>query len=441
MPGMAASQANALQPGLRAETAAPAEDEAALQGLAAWCLRFTPLVSPAPPDGVWLDVTGCAHLWGGEEALLSDILARLADAGIAGQAGLASTPGCAHAAARHGPSRQNTVPQGGEAAFLAPLPVSALRLDPAVAEALHRLGFDRIGQLHAAPRAPLTRRFGAGALRRLDQALGQAPEPLAPITPPALCRSRQRFAEPVATPEDLARATALLAESLCARLLRRGQGACLLDLVFQRVDGEKPFIRAGTALPTRDAAHLTRLLTDKIETIDPGFGIEEIFLTATRTAPLGARQSVSSLAAEPEADLAALVDTIANRLGPDAIFRAEPVESDIPERSLRRVPPLPPRPMPVLPPWPRPPRLLHPPRRIEAMALLPDHAPVQFIWRRKPHRIRRADGPERVHGEWWRNDAETFAHRDYFQVESETGQRFWVFRDEDMVWYLQGVFG
>ncbi len=448
--GMAVSQAQALLPGLHIEPAEPEADAAALRRLAAWCLRFSPLVSPCPADGIWIDSAGCAHLHGGEAALLREIVHRLAVAGISARAAMADTPGCAHAVARYGAAPLCIVPEGATADALAGLPVEALRLDGDVAAALRRLGFERIGQLMEAPRAPLARRFGATALRLLDQAVGRAAEPLEPMLPPELCRVRQGFPEPIATPEDLARVTTLLAEALCEKLRRRDLGARRLDLVFQRVDREAHCVRVGTAAPSRDAAHLARLLTAQIETVDPGFGIESVMLTASGTGRLCARQIVSDLAEDAAGpDLSGLVDTLSNRLGAEHVYRAAPVESDIPERSVRRAPPLPRKTLGAWPDTlPRPPRLLIPPRPVETVALLPDHPPVQFTWRRKPHRIRRADGPERVFGEWWRSDDEVFAVRDYFQLEDEAGQRFWLFRKGDgqdratgdLTWFLHGLF-
>jgi protein ImuB len=448
--GMAVSQAQAMVPGLTLGEADPTGDAQALSRLAAWCLRASPLAAPCPPDGIWIDVTGCTHLHGGEAPLLTRLTTRLAEAGIATRAAIADTPGAAHAAARFAAAPITIVPPGGQKAVLAPLPIAALRLDAETADALSRLGFEVIGQLADTPRAPLARRFGANAWRLLDQALGRVPEPIMPILPPDLCRVRQGFVEPISTPEDLARITITLAERLCEKLRARDQGASRLDLVFTRVDGSPAMVRIGTASPTRDAAHLTRLLLAQIETVDPGFGIETAMLAAPLVQRLGARQALSELTSPAEADLSGLVDMLCTRLGPERVFRAEPVQSDIPERSVRRVP------AGVVTrgqSWPahlpRPPRLLHPPRMIEAVALLPDQAPVRFTWRRVAHRVRRADGPERVFGEWWRADAEMAAVRDYFQVEDEAGQRFWIFRQGDgensntgnLDWYIHGFFG
>ncbi len=445
-PGMAVAQAQAM---LRVSVAEadPAADEAGLRRIAAWCLRhITPLAAPCPPDGVMLDVTGCTHLFAkngedGEQGLLAHVTEKLAKAGVAARAAIADTPGAAHALARHGATPITIAPPGGARAVLEKLPVAALRLEAAVVHALRNLGFETVGQLMATPRAPLAKRFGAAVLRRLDQALGQAAEPIEPILVPEIPRTRLSFPEPIATPEDLARAIKLLAARLCEKLLHRGLGVLLLDAVFFRVDGVAITLRAGTACANRDAAHLARLLSEKLETVDPGFGIGAIMLAAPRTAPLGARQLASLLHAEDgAADFATLIDTLANRLGPDRVFSVAPVESRVPERSVRRV-----APAASAAAWPtmlpRPPRLLWPPQPIEALALLPDHPPKKFTWRRQTHLVRHADGPERIFGEWWKAAAETEALRDYFALEDEQGQRFWVFRDTQMRWFLHGLMG
>jgi protein ImuB len=455
--GMTVAHAQAMVPDLRIEEAQPAQDAAALARLSAWCLRhFSPLVAPCPPDGVWIDVTGCTHFFAqgsrddGEAGLLRTLTQRLAEAGIAARAAIADTPGAAHALARFGDTALAIVGPGETRRALAALPTVALRLEPEVSLGLRTLGFDTIGQLMAAPRAPLAKRFGGAVLKRLDQATGAIFEPIEPVAAPELLRTRQGFPEPIATPEDLARATGILTERLCEKLTRHGLGASRLDLVFQRVDGVAQAIRIGTASATRDAAHLVRLLVAQIETIDPGFGIDAMSMAAPLTARLDAKQTLSELCAATHApDLAELIDILMNRLGAGRVFRAAPVQSDVPERSVCAIPALAPAGGDSWPArWPRPPRLFTPPRPIEAMALLPDHAPAAFTWRRKSHRVRRADGPERIFGEWWKDEAETWAVRDYFAVEDEAGQRFWLFRrgdgedvgTGDLRWFLHGVF-
>ncbi|MGH6868087.1 MAG: DNA polymerase Y family protein, partial [Methylocella sp.] len=216
----------------------------------------------------------------------------------------------------------------------------------------------------------------------------------------------------------------------------KGLGARRLDLLFHRVDNRIEAIRIGTALPVRDATRLTRLLRDRMETIDPGFGIEIMRLAATLAEPLAQKQTLSSLAGEPEADVTSLIDTLANRVGEQHLYRFAPVESDVPERSVRKIAPAAPNtgetwPDPWPDPWPRPARLLPTPEPIETVALLPDHPPVSFTWRGVRRRVKCADGPERVFGEWWKRDAELSAVRDYFRVEDEAGERFWIFRAGD----------
>jgi protein ImuB len=340
------------------------------------------------------------------------------------------------------------VPPGGTAAALAPLPIRALRLTDDTVATLHRLGLTRIGQLMAAPRAPLTRRFGATLMRRLDQALGQVFEPIVPLDPPALISRRLPFVEPLFTAEAFAVVIARLTRSVCRRLERAGLGARRLDLLFERVDGSVQAIRVGTARPGRDPAHLARLLDERLETVDPGLGVEAMRLTLPLVEPFDQTQA-ATLLDDAAPDLSVLLDRLTNRLGAERVYRVAPVESDVPERAVRRIPPLAP---PGRRTWqadlPRPVRLLSPPQPVQALAPLPDHPPVAFTWRCKRFRVRRADGPERIHGEWWRRDAEVLAVRDYFQVEDEDGRRFWLFRrgngidaeTGDLSWFLHGIF-
>ena len=237
---------------------------------------------------------------------------------------------------------------------------------------------------------------------------------------------------------------------LCGRLEAKGLGARRLDLICHRVDSHAQAIRVGTATPVRDAKRLTRLLCDRIETIDPGFGIEVMTLAASVAEPLIPRQSVSTLIDEGVPDVSDLVDTLMNRVGERAIYRLAPVASDVPERSVCQVPALAAETGTGWPGhWPRPSRLLPQPELVEAVALLPDHPPASFTWRGIRRRVKRADGPERVFGEWWKRDAELAAVRDYFRVEDAAGERYWLYRagdGEDLAtgshrWFLHGIFG
>ena len=336
---------------------------------------------------------------------------------------------------------------------MADFPIEALRLPADVLANLRLMGFERVGPLAAAARAPLVRRFGPLLALRLDQAAGTVFEPIVPVVPPTLIQARLTFVEPLLTAEAFSSVIVRLVDMVCGDLERAGQGARRLDLLFERVDGSVQAIRIGTARPVRDARHLGRMLDERLERVDPGLGVEAMRLVVAAADPLGFVQTASSLVGEASPDIAPLVDRLANRLGDGRIYRIAPVESDVPERSVRRVPAL----SAVVGSraaggWPadlpRPVRLLDPPQPIEAMALLPDHPPVAFTWRRVRHRVRHADGPERIAGEWWKRDREWVSVRDYFRVEDEDGRRFWLFRrgngsdadTGDMRWFLHGVF-
>jgi protein ImuB len=381
--------------------------------------------------------------------LLRDLLRRLTRSGLAARAAVADTPGAAWALARFGETPAIIAPPGGSAAALAPLPVEALRLSAEIRDGLGLLGITRIGELAALPRAQLTLRFGREVGTRYDQALGLAAEPLAPLVPRMLAQVRLAFAEPLGDAAGLAEAVARLMPELCRDLAGRQHGVRRLDAVFRRVDGRPIAIRVGTAAATRDPGHLARLLDERLPEVDPGFGIDEIVLLASRTESLRERQVRGAVLAPFEgsgaAGLGDLVDRLGNRLGEGRIFRAAPVESRVPERSVRRVPALAP---PTRAAWPaalpRPSRIIEPPEPVAATALVPDCPPSFFVWRRVRYRVRSADGPERVRGEWWRADAEADSLRDYYRVEDEDGRRFWLFRDapagENPRWWLHGRF-
>jgi protein ImuB len=439
-PGMAATQARALCAELVVHDADPEGDAQALNRLALWALRlYAPIVAADPPAGLVLDASGVAHLFGGEDALLADMIARLAAAGFGAKAAMAGSWGAAHALARFIKSPSTLVPSDQSGRAIAHLPTWALRLPDGMADALGKMGIDTVGEIEAKPRAPLALRFGPELTRRLDQAYGRAPEPIEPVEAEELIQVRRAFAEPIGAPETLARYTLKLVEALCEALEAKGFGARTLDLRFHRVDNRIEVIRVGMAKPVRDIKRLTRLLCDKLETVDPGFGVETMVLAAPMAEPLAWKPVATDLAEPATPDVADLVDTLVNRLGPGRLYRAAPAQSDVPERSVRRVDPTAAPAGETWPAhWPRPTRLLSHPERIETLALLPDQPPTAFTWRGVRRRVKRADG-----------DGEVDAVRDYFQLEDEAGERFWVFRrgdgeqpvTGDLAWFLHGLFG
>jgi protein ImuB len=491
-PGLPLADARALQPALAVAEADLAGDAAALRRLAQWCNRYSPWTAPHGVDGVLLDVTGCAHLRGGEASLVRDLVERLLRQGIVCRAALADTAGAACAVARCGGSDSTVVPPGAARQAIAPLPVAALRLDPALAGELERLGLRHIGDLYALPRATLAARFGDKVAERLDQALGAAAEPLLPLPPAPMRWTRRRFAEPIGTPETLMAAVHGLIQRLCRSLGDEMLGARRLVLSSHRVDGDVAEVTVGTARPSRDSRHLFRLFAERLSAIDPGLGVEDMLLAAPVVERLAAAQlrialsppeenaacgkpesaraaaqadgnivvfPAGSSAARPlaralpaerdsadAAELATLVDRLANRLGPHSVGALALRESHVPERAQRFAPLFAPAKGVRRSDRPRPIRLLPRPEPIEAMAPVPDDPPIFFRWRRLQHRVRWANGPERICGEWWRGNEEGEALRDYYRVEDEAGRRFWLYRDglyrplTAPRWFLHGLF-
>jgi protein ImuB len=453
-PGMTLADGRALVPDLNAQPFDAAADAEALAGLADWCLRYTPWTAVDPTmgsgGGLWLDVTGCAHLWGGETAMIDDLVARVTLAGYAARAAIADTPGAAWAWARFGDAAVPSIPSGGMREWLAPVPVAGLRLDAASLATLDGLGLTRIGDLYDLPRAGFGRRLGAAAVRRLDQALGTVAEPIAPRRPVAPFRLVHHSAEPLTEAAGIAALVRELLDGLATRLLAERLGVRRLRLVACRSDASTAELTVGTHAASRDARHLARLFAEPLAGLDAGFGIETLTLAAEAVEPLAPVQralpasGARVVTGDGTLDLEQLCDTLETRLGTGRVLRLLPRASHIPERAVIRVPAMPAGQACT---WPagqsRPVRLLARPEPIEAVAPVPDDPPVQFRRHRLSHRVARARGPERIAPEWWREDAVT---RDYYGVEDARGRRFWLFRaglygaEEAPRWFVHGLF-
>lgn len=453
--GMTVTKARSMCPELQVEEADMAADAQGLHRLALWAgRRYSPFVAPDLPDGIWIDISGASHRFGSEKAMLKDMFRRVSAAGYTVQVAVSDTAGCAHAAARNVPSGRPVIIEPGKSrdAMLL-LPVTALRLEGNVAAELTRMGFARVEQLLSTPRAPLAKRFGRQLFQRLDQALGFAPEPIEPIFPVETIYAYRRLLEPIGTSDAFAHVIGDLAKEIALKLEQRGEGARRLELYFERVDGQRFQVAAGTAAPNRNAAHLAKLLNARIDKIDAGLGIEVMTLVIPHSDTLRPVGIEISDGAKKGTDLAALVDALANRFGPQSLYRATPRPSTMPEREIATVSALA---AASGVGWnddlPRPARMLNPPELVDVTAMLPDNPPALFIWRGKRYRVTRGDGPERLHGEWWREagpEADIpHSVRDYFQVETTDGGRYWLFRLGDgerslsgpMRWYIHGAF-
>ncbi|WP_246272836.1 DNA polymerase Y family protein [Oricola thermophila] len=467
--GQGLADARAACPELDIVPADPEADRRLLAAVADWCDRYTPLVAPDGADGLFLDISGCAHLFGGEQGLLSDLMARLHEQGIAVRAALAPTPGAAWAAARFAPAPL-VIEKGAEAPVLAPFPLAALRLDAETLAGLAKVGLKTVGQLAAAPRAPLARRFGRQCLLRLDQALGAVEEAISPRLPVPALSAERRLAEPVGRVEDVEQLLLSLAMRLKEDLERRGLGARALEYTLFRVDGAVHRLCVGASRPVRDPETVVRLFRERLAGVGDGFdaghGFDVVRLNVLATGEISCRQGDFAQTGEDDnPDLALLLDRIAARLGGGAVTdgrhpvrRIEPVESHVPERAERRVPVTgnrkdsPAGEQAPEPAAPRPARLLSAPEPVEVVAGVPEGPPQRFRWRRALYRVARAEGPERIGGEWWTADApEDLAPdpRDYYRVEDEEGRRYWLFRrglygpagrGAQPQWFMHGMF-
>jgi protein ImuB len=490
-PGMALADARAMYPRIAVADADPEADRRLLVAIADWCDRYTPLVGLDPPDGLFLDIAGCAHLFGGEETLRRDLVARLHAQGFQARAAVADTVGCAWAVARYGAELRVPSEQTREA--LLPLPLAALRIAPETVTALAQVGLKRIADAIDRPRAPLAARFGVAFVRRLDQAIGLEDEPIAPRLPVPAFVTERRFAEPIALEADVLGTIEHLAHELVKLMERRGEGARLIEVALFRTDGKVHRIAAGTGAPLRDAARIRALFVERLAAIgdecDPGFGYDVIRLGARATQRSDPAQT-GLVGGDHAEELAHLVDRLGARFGLRRVTRLVPQDTHIPEyavasvaaataacpgrtatrsvavqtrdpgflhsennrgpgsavhrfasatrchsASKTRVNALMASGTPAestyeqdsLAPT-RPIRLFERPERIKATAEVPDGAPIQFTWRQLTYHVINAEGPERIVMEWWRDDKGDVLTRDYFRVESKEGIRAWLFR-------------
>ena len=454
--GLALAQARAMHPALLAVPEDAAADARLLDTIADWCLRYTPLVAIDPPDGILLDIGGCAHLFGGEAKLRHDLLARLVRSGLAAHTAIAATIGTAWAAARFGntasfamnagikpghPENVVIIPTGGERDAIAPLPLAALRLPAETVAALARVGLKRIGDIADLPRAPIAARFGDDLLTRLDHALGRADEPLCPRLPVAPYLAEKSFPEPIAREEDVLTTVERLAARLKATLAARGEGARRVELLLFRTDGAVKRIAAGTSRPVRDPQAIRALFVERLAALgdefDPGFGFDLARLSILTAEPC-AEEQIGLGGGEAPAEFDRLVDRLSARLGRRRVSRLVAYDSHIPELAASAAPAQATARTELG--WDavrrfhaatgqvaRPCRLLARPEPIEdVVALVPDGPPVRFRWRRALHEVVAAEGPERIEGAWW--SEHSGPARDYFRVEDASGLRFWLFR-------------
>lgn len=454
VPGAALTHARSICPDLRVDIADPREDAAFLGSVADWCDRYTPLVALDPPFGLTLDISGCAHFFGGEAALAEDLVAGLRRQGFMARAAVAGAPGPARALAWF--SQGAVPPPGSEAALVAELPIAALRLEEAARLGLVRAGLKTIGDVAVRSRSELAARFGARLVSMIDEALGRAETPISPRRPVPVRMVERRFAEPLSSADAALAVLRALAGSLAARLETAGEGLREAEAAFFRADGKVVRIALGVGAPTRDPDLLLRLFRERLDALadplDPGFGFDLMRLSALAVEPLTPRPQGFGPGERADDELAELIDRLSARHGRRRVLRFLAGHAHRPEAEAA---PRPAQDVREAAAWPqvrtgepprRPLRMFARPEPVEVLAEVPDGPPLRFVWRRATHHVVRAEGPERIALEWWRDD-EAPLTRDYFRVEDTVGARFWLFRDglfgrevRHPRWFVHGLF-
>jgi protein ImuB len=447
--GIVLADARALISDLEVQDDKPDLAHRLLTKLAEWCIRFSPIVAVDLPDGLLLDASGCAHLWGGDLSYITDIIKKLNARGYDVRVGMADTVGAAWAITRFGKVingyQDLIIKQDKHPEALMSLPPEALRPEHDVVERLHKLGLHQIRQFINMPRSSMRRRFGQAFLQQLDKATGQTLELLEPVQPIEPYQERLPCIEPIVTATGIGIALRQLLETLCHRLQHEQKG--LRSAVFKgyRVDGKIEHVDITTNRPSIHVKHLFKLFEHKLPTIEPALGIELFVLDAPKVEdhlPLQEKMwdGTAGLADER---LSELVDRLASRVGMKNIHRYVPDEHHWPERSFKQATSLQEK---LTTTWRtdklRPLQLLSIPDRIEVTAPIPDYPPMLFRYKGKIHKIVRADGPERIEQEWWLQQGQ---HRDYYRVEDEEGYRYWVFRlghyhEKIYQWFIHGFF-
>jgi protein ImuB len=444
---MRVADAKAICPGLEVIDDKPSRPRKLLEGLGQWCVRYSPIVAidEFAVDGLLLDISGCAHLWGGERGYLKEIVSRLKSKGYTVRLALADTPGAAWAISHYGKITP-LIPEGEHVDALLSLPPDALRLNQETLAKLRKLGFYQIKSFIGMPRSVLRRRFGEDFLLRLAQAVGLEAEVLVPLKVPVPFSERLPCLEPIRTRTAIEIAIHKMLENLCKSMQSEGKGLRTGLLTGYRVDGKIIQIAIGTSSASHSVSHLFKLFQLKIDQIRPALGIELFVLDAPKVDQLEVPQEEmwTSKPGLDDQSVTQFLDRVAGKVGMQAIHRYLPATKYWPERVLTLSRAISEKPSS---PWrinkPRPTELLPSPAPIEVMAIIPDHPPRFFIYKGIRHLIAKADGPERIEREWWLDQGE---HRDYYTVEDELGGRYWLFRSghyggqQKYKWFIHGFF-
>jgi len=456
-PGMTVAEAKGLAGGgsSRRSTAMqflqhdPEADSAALNALAVWCGRFSPLVAAAPPDNLLLDLSGCAQLSGSEPLLLEGVARALLRWSLAVRAAIASNIGAAWALAHFAGQPLTAAENSQEQQALRPLPVQALRLPPLITDTLAELNVRTVEQLQSLPRKSLPSRFGAEIIRRLDQATGKLAEVIAPVKPPAPVEAHRSFEHPVSNQQAIQRVLEQLTCQVTAAAAAIQKGVQQLEVTLFDTAGRRTFFTAGTLHPSQSAAHLNVLIKTRLEYLSLTEEVARVQMLAITVELQQPPQEQLFDTGEQSTgrELSQLLDRISNRLGKQRVVRPRLHPDAQPERSIRWEPVAgsgqntQPQAFLFLDNrlmlW-RPLCLRAEPAPVQVRTSAESGPPLGFTWNATTYNIARYWGPERIETGWWRG---RFRRRDYYRVETPRGQRFWIFqRISQRDWFLHGEF-
>ncbi len=444
--GMSLADARALIPSLEVLDNIPHLEGKLLNRFAHWAIRFTPVVSIDPPDGLILDITGCTHLWGGEKSYVNEITSKIQTLGYHVKTAIADTIGASWALAHYARPSQ-IIENDLYSENMMSLPPESMRLEPSITERLHKLGLKEIRDLLNLTRSSLKRRFGDTLIKRLNQGFGIEAEIIPFIVPVEPYEERLSSMEPIQTRKGIEIALQKLLETICHRLTMEQKGLRKCMFRCYREDGKTSEIAISTNSPSHHAEHLFKLFENDISTIRPGTGIEVFSVSAVVVEDLPSGQEKiweSAGGGLHDQRVSELYDRLMASRDVVAISRFLPAEHHLPEKSYKAAGSLSEQTTHAWKSNPaRPLYVLSPPELIEVTAPIPDYPPMFFNYQGKRHKIIKADGPERVEQEWW---IQRGRHRDYYAVEDEEGKRYWLFRsghyDEQKTykWFIHGLF-
>lgn len=439
--GMSIPDARAICPQLLTQPSDKMREDLALRALRRWADKLSPIISLDKPDGLFLDISGCSHLFGGEQDMATHAAQRFADMQFETRIGIADTKRCAWALARFTPQGISIAEQSQSSQALAPLPIEALNIPAKISGDLRRVGLKSVGQLYSIKQSELARRYGLELPQALSKAMGRSHDPLTPHTIDPVYAARMNLPEPIGLKTDLDAVLERLSHSVCKRLEGDKKGARKFTLTVRCVDTGDHDLQIGFARPCFDQGLVKRQFERPLAQLRIKFGADWFRLTAQSLEPIRERQRIIGNDNQDKADdLSQVITSVGNRIGFDRVRRFAPASSHLPEREFTTQEYAD---QPPVENWPqskreRPVRVFRPER---LRTIDPGRPPKAFEWRRENYTSKSYLGPERLTSEWWTDNRDFI--RDYWVVSTAQGPRLWLMTNpasKEPNWFVAGRF-